>query len=31
VPEIAGRGYLTGFHQFVLAEEDEAGRGFLLR
>ena len=31
VPEIGGRGFLTGFHQFVLDEEDEAGRGFLLR
>jgi proline racemase len=31
VPEIGGRGFLTGFHQFVLDEEDEAGRGFLIR
>ncbi len=26
VPEIGGRGFVTGFHQFVLDPEDEAGR-----
>jgi trans-L-3-hydroxyproline dehydratase len=31
VPEIGGRGFVTGFHQFVLDPEDEAGRGFLVR
>ena len=29
--EIAGRAHLTGYHQFVLADEDELGTGFLLR
>jgi proline racemase len=29
--EIAGRAHLTGYHQFVLQEEDELGTGFLLR
>jgi trans-L-3-hydroxyproline dehydratase len=31
VPEVGGRGFVTGFHQFVLDPEDEAGRGFLVR
>jgi proline racemase len=31
VPEIAGRGYLTGLHQFVHDPEDRAGEGFLVR
>lgn len=31
VPEIGGRGFLTGFGQFVLDPEDEVGRGFLVR
>jgi trans-L-3-hydroxyproline dehydratase len=31
VPEVGGRGFITGFHQFVLDPEDEAGRGFLPR
>lgn len=31
IPEVAGRGFLTGFHQFVLDPEDEVGRGFLVR
>lgn len=30
VPEIAGRGYLTGFHTFVV-EEDDPFAGFLVR
>ncbi len=30
VPEIGGRGFLTGFHTFILDPEDEAGRGFLV-
>jgi proline racemase len=29
--EIAGRAHLTGYHQFVLQDEDELGTGFLLR
>jgi proline racemase len=31
VPEVGGRGFVTGFHQFVLDPEDDAGRGFLVR
>ncbi|HEX5502045.1 MAG TPA: proline racemase family protein [Thermomicrobiales bacterium] len=31
VPEIAGRGYLTGLHQFVHDPDDRAGAGFLVR
>jgi proline racemase len=31
VPEVGGRGFVTGLHQFVLDPEDEAGRGFLVR
>jgi len=31
VPEIGGRGFITGYHTFVLDPEDEAGRGFLVR
>ncbi len=31
VPEIGGRGFVTGFHQFVLDPDDDAGRGFLVR
>ena len=30
-PEIAGRSHLTGFHQFVLEQDDPLGTGFLLR
>ena len=29
--EIAGRGFLTGFHQFVVDQEDSTGGGFLVR
>lgn len=31
VPEIGGRGFITGYHTFVLDPEDETGRGFLVR
>jgi proline racemase len=31
VPEVGGRGFISGFCQFVLDPEDEAGRGFLVR
>lgn len=31
VPEIGGRGFVTGFHQFVLDPDDDAGCGFLVR
>jgi proline racemase len=31
VPEISGRGFVTGMHQFVLDPDDEVGRGFLVR
>lgn len=30
VPEISGKGYITGSHQFILDPRDELGRGFLL-
>lgn len=29
--EISGRGFLTGFHQFVVDAEDPTGKGFLVR
>lgn len=31
VPEIAGRGFLTGFHTFVVEEDDPFPGGFLVR
>jgi trans-L-3-hydroxyproline dehydratase len=31
IPEIGGRGFISGFSQFVLDPEDEAGQGFLVR
>lgn len=31
IPEVGGRGFLTGFGQFVLDPEDEVGAGFLVR
>jgi trans-L-3-hydroxyproline dehydratase len=31
VPEIAGRGFLTGFHTFVVEPDDPVGAGFLVR
>lgn len=31
VPEIAGRGFLTGFHTFVVEPDDPVGGGFLAR
>jgi trans-L-3-hydroxyproline dehydratase len=31
VPEVGGRGFLSGFGQFVLDPEDEVGAGFLVR
>ncbi|HUZ01382.1 MAG TPA: proline racemase family protein [Thermomicrobiaceae bacterium] len=31
VPEISGRGYLTGFHTFVIEDDDPLGDGFLVR
>ena len=31
IPEVGGRGFITGYHTFVLDPEDEAGRGFLVR
>ena len=31
VPEIGGRGFITGFGQFVLDPDDEVGTGFLVR
>jgi proline racemase len=31
VTEVEGSAYLTGYHQFVLAENDPIGTGFLLR
>jgi proline racemase len=29
--EIIGRGFITGFHQFVVADDDPTGGGFLVR
>ena len=31
IPEVGGRGFLSGFGQFVLDPEDEVGAGFLVR
>lgn len=31
LPEVGGRGFISGFSQFVLDPEDEAGHGFLVR
>ena len=31
VPEIAGRGFVTGFHTFVVEPDDPLGGGFLVR
>lgn len=31
IPEVGGRGFLSGFCQFMLDPEDEVGRGFLVR
>jgi proline racemase len=31
IPEIGGRGFITGYHTFMLDSDDEAGRGFLVR
>ncbi|MBW3593693.1 MAG: proline racemase family protein [Actinobacteria bacterium] len=31
IPEVAGSAHLTGFHQFVLEDDDPLGTGFLLR
>lgn len=31
VPAITGRGFITGFQQFVLDPEDDIGQGFLVR
>ncbi len=31
IPEVSGRGFITGYHTFVLDPEDEAGHGFLVR
>jgi len=31
IPEVGGRGFITGYHTFVLDPDDEAGRGFLVR
>ncbi|MDQ3410916.1 MAG: proline racemase family protein [Chloroflexota bacterium] len=31
VTEISGRGFITGFHQFVVAADDPTGDGFLVR
>jgi proline racemase len=31
VPEVGGRGFISGFGQFVVDPEDEVGRGFLVR
>ncbi|MBX6341731.1 MAG: proline racemase family protein, partial [Thermomicrobiaceae bacterium] len=31
VPEIAGRGFLTGFHTFVVEDDDPLRAGFLVR
>lgn len=31
VPEVGGRGFLTGFSQFVYDPDDEVGHGFLVR
>ncbi len=31
IPEVGGRGFITGLHQFVVDLEDEEGRGFLVR
>jgi proline racemase/trans-L-3-hydroxyproline dehydratase len=31
VTEVSGTAHLTGYHQFVLQDEDELGTGFLLR
>jgi proline racemase len=31
IPEIAGRGYLTGFHTFIIEPDDPLGDGFLVR
>lgn len=30
VPEVSGRAFITGRHEFVIDERDELGRGFLL-
>jgi proline racemase len=30
VTEISGRGFITGFHQFVVQPDDPFGSGFLL-
>lgn len=30
IPQITGRAFVTGYHHFVLNEEDEVGRGFVL-
>lgn len=30
IPQIAGSAWITGFHQFVLQDQDELGRGFFL-
>ncbi|MGI8687249.1 MAG: proline racemase family protein [Thermomicrobiales bacterium] len=29
--DVGGRGFITGYHTFILDPEDEAGRGFLVR
>jgi proline racemase len=31
IPEIGGRGFITGYHTFVLDPEDDGGSGFLVR
>ncbi len=31
IPDVGGRGFITGYHTFVLDPEDDAGRGFLVR
>ncbi|MGN6810112.1 MAG: proline racemase family protein [Thermomicrobiales bacterium] len=31
VPEVGGRGFITGFGQFVHDPEDDTGAGFLVR
>ncbi len=31
IPEVGGRGFITGYHTFVLDSEDAAGQGFLVR
>ena len=30
VPEVSGKAYITGQHSFIINEQDELGRGFLL-